>query len=100
MSDESLEERINVLEEEVAQLKTRLDEKDSSTVTITKTTGSQNNGTLTFHEKLEIHRHGNQRWGELYPVTDRDEEGLPIYGDPERLTADEVAEYREEAQEN
>jgi hypothetical protein len=100
MTDDSLEERVNALEKEVAELKQRLDEKDTMTMAITKTTGSREEGTLTLHEKLEIHQLGDQRWGELYPVTDRDEWGSPIYGDPKHLTAAEVAEYREKDDEH
>ena len=100
MTDDSLEERVSALEEQVAELKQRLDEKDTSTMAITKTTGSREDGTLTFQEKLEIHRLGDQRWGELYPVVDRDAQGSPIYGEPERLTAEEVDEYREDTDES
>lgn len=96
MTDDSLEERVDALEEQVVELKQRLDEKDTSTITITQTTGSREEGKLTFHEKLEIHTLNDQRWGELYPVIDRDESGSPVYGDPEHLTDAEIDEYREE----
>jgi len=95
MADNPLGERVSVLEKQVEELKQRLDGEDMMTVTVTRTTGSREDGTLTLHEKLEIHHLDDQRWGELYPVIDRDEWSSPIYGDPEHLTAAEVDEYRE-----